>query len=130
MGIRDRLRKLEAQAGAVVLELRDGSRKVFSDSDVWGEMFLAQMDLFKGDSRDSEVLQAVRQATPESRQRFEEQHGPINMTARIIAGGYEGAWVRVHTLHEDGTVTTAFHEGGSEEAERIRLEAQRQGPAF
>jgi hypothetical protein len=31
---------------------------------------------------------------------------------------------RVHTLHEDGKVITEFHEGGSEEAERIRLEAQ------
>ena len=49
------------------------------------------------------------------------------MMAATIAGGYEGAWARVRTLHEEGTVTTAFHEGGSEEAERIRREAQQRG---
>jgi hypothetical protein len=49
------------------------------------------------------------------------------MTATTIAGGYEGAWARVRTLLEDGTVTTVFHEGGSEEAERIRLAAQQLG---
>jgi hypothetical protein len=51
------------------------------------------------------------------------------MTATTIAGGYEGAWARVRTLYEDGTVETVFHEGGSEEAERIRLDAQQRGPA-
>jgi hypothetical protein len=72
----------------------------------------------------------VRQATPESRRRFEEQYGPITMRARVIAGGYEGAWVKEHRLLDDGTVECSFYEGGSEEAERIRLEAQQSPASF
>jgi hypothetical protein len=46
------------------------------------------------------------------------------MTAHIIEGGFEGAWVEELNLLEDGSVEHIFHEGGSEEAERIRREAQ------
>jgi len=131
-GLKGRMKRAqeEAKSEGVVIELRDGTAKVFSDMEVRKEMFLAHMDLYQGESRDSEVLKAVRAATPESRQRFEERHAPITMRALIIEGGFEGAWVEEHRLLEDGTVETIFHEGGSEEAERIRLEAQKQGPAF
>jgi hypothetical protein len=96
----------------------------------WQEMFLTKMDLYGSQSRQSELLDAVRQATPESRRAFEEKCSPISFTVNIIAGGYEGAWVKAYALLEDGTVEYTYHEGGSEETKRIRLEAQQQEPAF
>jgi hypothetical protein len=126
MALKDRMRRLrrEAEKGAVVVRLRDGKVRAFDAMTVWKEMFLTQMDLFKGESKCSEVLDAVRNATPESRAEFEERFGPINMTATIIAGAYEGAWAEVFNLREDGMVERVYHEGGCEEAERIRQEAQ------
>ena len=132
MGLRDRLRKLqkEAEEGAVVVRLRGGGVRRFEEMDVLSQMFLAKTDLFKGVSRDSEVLDAVRDATPESREAFEREYGPIEMEARIICPEKDGGWVEVHRLRGDGTVETVLHEGGSEEAERIRREARERGPAF
>ncbi len=126
MALKDRMRHLrrEAQKNAVLIHQRDGTVRAFDAMDCWKEMVLTQMDLFKGESKDSEVLEAVRNATPESRAEFEERFGPITMTATIIAGAYEGAWVEVFDLREDGTVERVYYEGGSEEAERIRREAQ------
>ena len=74
---------------------------------VWSEMFLAKTDLFKGESNPSEVLDAVRQATPESRRAFEAEYGTITPEVQIVAGSYQGGWVEVYKLEEDGTVTTA-----------------------
>jgi hypothetical protein len=130
MGLKDRLRRLrkEAEEGAVVVHLRDGTARRFEDMDVFAEMFLADMDLLKGVSRDSEVLDAVRNATPESREAFEREYGPIEMDVRIIAPPADGGWVEVYTLSEDGKVGKVRHEGGSPEAERLRREAVR-GPA-
>jgi hypothetical protein len=93
------------------------------------EMFLTQMDLMLSIARPSEVLAAVRAATPESRADFEEEHGSIEMVGRIIAADYQGGWVDEHRLLEDGTVETIHYEGGSEEAEAIRQEARQRGPA-
>jgi hypothetical protein len=131
-GIRGRLRRAqqEAQAEGVVIELRDGSRKVFSDMHVRAEMFLCKMDLFSGESKPSEVLDAVRGATPESRAKFEAEYGPIEMEAKIVAPDYEGGWCEVFQLEEDGTVKKVRHEGGSPEAQRIREEARRSPPGF
>ena len=120
----------EARAEGVVIELRDGSRKVFSDMHVRFEMFLVRMDLFNGESKPSEILEAVRAATPESRARFEAEYGPIEMEAKIVAPDYQGGWVEVYKLLEDGTVTKVRHEGGSPEAQRIREEARRSPPGF
>lgn len=131
MGLRDRLRKLkrEAEDGAVVVRLRDGTARYFEDMDVFAEMFLAEMDLLKGVSRDSEVLDAVRNATPESREAFEREYGPIEREVRIIAPPADGGWVEVYRLSEDGAVGKVRHEGGSPEAERMRREAlQGQAP--
>jgi hypothetical protein len=127
-----RLRRLQREAAkeGVVLRLRDGGIRVFSDQEVFQEMFLTQMDLMSGKARPSEVLDAVRGATPESRAAFEQEYGSIEMVGRIIAGGYEGAWVDEHRLRLDGTVETTHYEGGSEDAERIRQEAQQQGAAW
>src|SRR5215218_10512404 len=127
---RGRLRRLErgAQSESVILRLRDGGLRVFDQMEVAKEMFLTQMDLMLGKARPSEVLDAVRAATPESRAAFEEEHGSIEMVGHIIAGSYEGAWVREHRLLEDGTVETTHYEGGSEEAERIRHEARQREP--
>jgi hypothetical protein len=131
VGLKDQLRRLkrEAQKDRVVLRLRDGGIRVFDSLEVSKEMFLSQMDLMRGKARPSEVLDAVRTATPESRAAFEEEHGSIEMVGRIIAADYQGGWVEEHRLLEDGTVETTHYEGGSEEAERIRQEAQQQGAA-
>ena len=69
MGLRDQLRRLkrEAQKDRVVLRLRGGGVRIFSDLEVFSEMFLCRTDLFMGKARPSEVLDAVRAATPESR---------------------------------------------------------------
>ncbi len=130
MGLKDQLRRLkqDVQKDMVVVKLKDGGTRVFADMDVLKEMFLCQTKLFSGEARPSEVLDAVRAATPESRAAFEAEYGPIEMLARIIAGAYEGAWVEEHRLLEAGTVESVRHEGGSEEAERIRREAQQRGP--
>ena len=130
MGLRGRLRKLkrEAEEGVLVIRLRDGTTRYFDDNTAFAEMFLARVDLIKGVAKDSGVLDAVRGATPESREAFEREYGPIGMEARIIAPPADGGWVEVHRLSEDGTVGKVRHEGGSPEAERIRQEA-RQGHA-
>ena len=129
MGLRNELRRLkrEAQKDRVVLHLRDGGLRAFDRMEVFGEMFLCQMDLMSGKARPSEVLDAVREAPPESRAAFEDEYGSIEMVGRIIAGDYQGGWVDEHRLLEDGTVETTHHEGGSEAALRIRQEAQRGG---
>src|SRR5215203_3022119 len=118
----------EAEAEGVVVRLRDGSRRVFTDMQVWREMFLAKTDLFGGESKPYEVLDAVRQATPESRAAFEAEYGSITPTVHVVAGSHEGAWVEVYKLEEDGSVSKVRHEGGSEEAERIQAEAKNSRP--
>jgi hypothetical protein len=133
MAHRGRLRRLEreAQSEGVVLRLRDGGTIFFSDQEVFKEMFLCRTDLLvRGESRSSEVLDAVREATPESRRAFEEEYGSIEMVGHIVAGDHQGGWVDEYRLLEDGTVETIHYEGGSEEAERIRQEATQRGPAF
>ena len=42
---------------------------------------------------------------------------------------YQGGWVKVYELLEDGTVEKTFHKGGSEEAIRIREGAKQGGAA-
>ena len=132
MGLRDQLRRLkrEAQKDRVVLRLRGGGVRIFSDLEVFSEMFLCRTDLFLGKARPSEVLDAVRAATPESRAAFEEEYGSIEMVAHIVAPDYQGGWVDEYRLLEDGTVEITRFEGGSEEALQILEEARRQGPAF
>ena len=103
---------------------------MFDRMEVWKEMFLTQTALMLGEAHPSEVLDAVRAATPESRAAFEEEHGSIEMVGHIIATDYQGGWVDEHRLLEDGTVETIHYERGSEEAERIRQEAKQGGPAF
>jgi hypothetical protein len=129
---RGRLRRLErgAQSEGVILRLRDGGMSVFSDQEVFKEMFLCRMELFRGEVRPSEVLDAVRAATKESRAAFEDEYGSIEMVNRVIAPEYQGGWVDEYRLLEDGTVEITRHEGGSEEAERIHREARQGGPTF
>ena len=47
----------------------------------------------------------------------------------VIAADYQGGWVEEYQLLKDGTVETTRFEGGSEEALRIRQEAQQRGAA-
>jgi hypothetical protein len=128
--LKGRLKRVqqEAEAEGVVVVLRDGGRRVFTDNQVWSEMFLAKTDLISEKSRPSEVLDAVRQATPESRCAFEAEYGTITPELHIVAGSHEGGWVEVIKLEEDGTVSMQRHEGGSEEAERIQQEAKNSRP--
>jgi hypothetical protein len=122
MGIRDRLKRLQAKVeeGAVVVHLRDGSIKVFDALDVQKETFLARCDLLKDTARDSEVLDAVRTATPESRREFEERFGPIGFTEYIITPVSRGGQVEAKTLTEDGRVERVLYEGDSQEATLVR----------
>jgi hypothetical protein len=132
MGLKGRINKLTRQAeeGAVLIKLRDGTTKVFDDLTCFKEMFLVRMDLFSGESKPSEVLEAVRAATPESRRAFEREYGEIEMVAKIIAPDYQGAWCEVYRLTESGEVEKTRHEGHTEEARRLREEARQQPPAF
>jgi hypothetical protein len=126
MALRDRLRRLTRQAeeAGVLIRQRDGSVRVFDVMDVDKDMFLAQYRLVLGESYPSEVLDAVRNATPESKVAFEERFGSIAMTGRIIAAEYQGGWIEEYRLLEDGTVEKIYYEGGSPEAQRIREEAR------
>src|SRR5918993_3688938 len=100
--IKGRLKKATRalEKDAVIVHLRDGSRRIFTDNEAWTEMFLAQMALLRGESKRSEVLDAVRQATPESKAAFEERYGEIAMITRIIAAEYQGGWVEEYRLLE------------------------------
>jgi hypothetical protein len=131
-GIRGRVRRAQekAKGEGVVIELRDGSRKVFADMHVRAEMFLVRMDLYNGESKPSEVLDAVRSATPESRAKFEAEYGPIEMEAGVIAGDYEGGWCEIYRLTESGEVEKTRHEGHTEEARRLREAARQSPPGF
>jgi hypothetical protein len=126
VALRDRLRRLTRQAeeNGVLTRQRDGTVRIFDVMDVDKDMFLAQFELFKGEAHPSEVLEAVRNAIPESKAAFEERFGPIAMTGRIIAADYQGGWVEEYRLLEDGTVEKIYYEGGSPEAERIRREVR------
>ena len=130
--LKGRIRRLQrdAQAEGIVLELRDGSRRIFDDMTCWKEMFLAKCDLAREEARQSPVLETVRQATPESRATFEQKYGTITPELHIVASVEDGGWVEVYKLEEDGTITKTHHEGGTPEAERIIEEARRAGPAF
>jgi len=121
MSFKQRLRRLRAKAedGAVVVHQRDGGLRRFEVMHVHAEMFLARMDLWGDTARESDVLEAVRNATPESRAAFEERFGPIRIVARVI-GSASGGWVEQKILTEDGEVLRAFYEADSEEAALVR----------
>jgi len=125
MGLKDRLRRLEreAQEDGIVIRLQDGTVRIFDPTVVAVEMFAARMSCMRGISQGSEVLDAVRRATPESRAAFEERCGSIVVGINIIAPESEGGWVETRTLTETGEIERVFYEGGSAEAERIRRQA-------
>jgi len=127
MGFKDRLRRAEddAKDDGVVIRQRDGSVKVFPPGEVWREVFLTRMSLLRDTPRDSEVMDAVRGATPHSRAEFEARWG--RMTPGVGVLGREG-WVEERRLTEDGTIEHRFHSEGTEEAERLRAQAKGSGP--
>jgi hypothetical protein len=130
MGLKDRLRRLEREAeeDGIVIRLQDGTVRVFDSTMVAAARFAARMSLLRGIPRASEVLDAVRRATPESRAAFEESCGSIVMGINIIAAEDEGGWVETRTLTEAGEIERVFYEGGSAEAEHIRRQARREIP--
>lgn len=99
-----------------MIRQRDGSVRVFDVLEVHKEMFLAKTDLLRDNARESEILVAVRNATPESRREFEEKFGPIAFTEYIIGAD----WVEAKALTEDGRVERILYEGDSEEAALVR----------
>jgi len=126
MALRDRLLRLKAKAeqGGVLIYQRDGSVRVFEVMEVQAQMFLAQCDLWKDTATDSEVVRAVRSATPESRREFENRFGSIVMTNYVIGSVERGGWVEAKTLTEDGRVERVRYEGGSPEATIVREAVQ------
>jgi hypothetical protein len=130
MGLKDRLRRLEREAeeDGIVIRLQDGTVRVFDSTMVAVSRFAAHMSLLRGISQASEVLDAVRRATPESRAAIEDRCGSIVMGINIIAAEDEGGWVETRTLTEAGEIERVFYEGGSAEAEHIRRQARREIP--
>ena len=127
MGLRGRLNKLqrEAEDGAVVIRLKDGTARYYEEMEVFKQLFLAQTALFnKGVTPGYEVLDAVRNATPQSRRAFEREYGCIEMEVAVVASPAEGGRVEVTSLSEGGEVERVRHERGSPEAERLGAEAQ------
>ncbi len=122
MSFRQRLRRLQAKVedGAVVVYQRDGSLRRFEVMEVFAQLFLAKMDLLRDTATDSEVLAAVRGATPESRGAFEERFGPIAFTSYIITPERRGGQVEAKTLTADGRVERVLYEGDSPEAALVR----------
>jgi hypothetical protein len=119
--LKSRIRRLQqkAEEGGVLIHQRDGSVRVFDAMVVQAEMFLARCDLFRNAARESDVLDAVRSATPKSRRKFEEKYGPIRIVVRVV-GSASGWWVEQKVLTEDGEVLRVFYEGDSEEAALVR----------
>ena len=130
MSLRGWIKRLErnAQTNRVILKMREGRTRTFSDMEVFQEVFLARVDLICGRQPSSHVLDAVRAATPESRAAFEKKYGSIEMVAHVVAADYQGGWVEEYRLLEDGTVQNVRYEGGSKEAERIRQEVRQASP--
>ena len=77
VGLRGRLKRLEREAreGAVLIHQRDGSVRGLDRMHVMAQMYLARYDAALGlppRSSDSDVLEALENATPESRRHVEE----------------------------------------------------------
>ena len=78
MGLRGWVKRLEREAaeGVVLIRQRDGSVRIFDRMHVMAQMYLAQLDEALGRSeaqrRSSDVLDALENATPESRRAVEE----------------------------------------------------------
>jgi hypothetical protein len=130
VSFKQRLRRLleKAVEGGVVVRQRDGTLRRFDTMEVQAQMFLARMDLWRDTATDSEVVRAVRNATPESRAAFEEKFGAIVMTNYVIASRQKGGWVEAKTLTEDGRVERVRYEGGSPEATLIREKLSSESP--
>jgi hypothetical protein len=80
--LRDTLRRLkrEASEDAVLIRQRNGSVKAFDRMDVMAELYLAQLDaaLRRPRTRQSAVMDALDNATPESREAVLRAHtGPF-----------------------------------------------------
>ena len=127
MSLKHRLRRLQAKAeeGGVLIYQQDGSVRVFAVMYVQAQMYLALCDLLRDTARQSEVLEAVRNATPESRAAFEERFGLIRIVTYIITPMIRGGQVEMKMLTEDGDVLRVLYEGDSEEG-RSRWERCRQ----
>ena len=75
MSLRDRLRRLRraAEEDAALIRLKDGSVRAFPRERVLQEVFLSRLDAALGrPPRDSEIMQALENATEESRRDIEQ----------------------------------------------------------
>ncbi len=76
MGLRDRLRRLRraAEEDAVLIRQKDGRVRAFPRDSVFPEVFLSRLDAAVGrPPRRSEVLDALENATEESRRDIERE---------------------------------------------------------
>ncbi len=111
MSLTSRAKRLqrEAERGAILVRLRDGTTKAFTEMQCFQEMFLASTDCLRGVARGSEVLEAVRAATPQSRREFEERFSGIRMETKIV--DRSGEVRKVMVLTEDGEALTLDEAG-------------------
>jgi hypothetical protein len=111
VGLRDRLRRLRraAEEGGVLIHQRDGSVRAFEEKDVFAAMFMARSESLRGVAYQSEVLDAVRNAAPESRAAFEERFGSIRVETKIV--NRSGEVSKIMVLTEEGEALTLNEAG-------------------
>jgi hypothetical protein len=123
-----RLRNLERDWGGgdeVRLEQLDGSVRAFPPHECWAAAFSACMSLsFK--KPEGAVFDALRDATDDSREFFEQEFGEINTA--IVGRNEEGIWAEVYEYDlVSGEVECTYYEPGSEDAQAVFDSAKDKG---
>ncbi len=101
----------------VCLEQLDGSVRTFPYTECWAAVFGACMSLsFK--KPEGAVFDALKGATDESRELFEQEFGAISTA--IVGRAEEGIWAEVYEYDPaDDEVSCAYHAPGSEGAQAV-----------
>jgi hypothetical protein len=114
-----RLRDLEHSwhPDEFLIEQLDGSVCTFRYHECWAAVFGACMSLsFK--KPEGAVFGALKGATDESRELFEQEFGEINTA--VVGRAEEGVWAEVCEYDlESGEVERTYYEPGSEEAQEV-----------
>jgi hypothetical protein len=118
-GIDRRLRDLEHSwhPDEFLIEQLDGSVRAFPYHECWAAVFGACMSLsFK--KPEGALFEALRDATDESRELFEQEFGEINTA--VVGRAEEGIWAEVYEYDlASGEVECTYYEPGSEEAQAV-----------
>ncbi len=127
MSLHKRVERLEAAVGGggVHLEQLDGSVRVFHHHECWAAVFGACLSLsFK--KPEGAVFDALRGATDESRELFEQEFGAINTA--VVGRAEDGIWAEVYEYDPaDDEVRCTYHAPGSEGAQAAFESAAREG---